>query len=329
MNAVTSVAQPNLRRAFLSRRFPESVERKIGERYEIVRNVTDTVLTGAELVHAASGCQYIFVSAMENVPRLVFERLAGTLLAVATLSVGFDHIDLDAAREFHVAVFHSPGVLSEACAEFEVMLLLNAARRGSEADRMMRAGTWRGYAPTQLLGIGLNGRRAGILGMGRIGQAVAKRLHPFGVELHYHNRRRLPADQEGEAMHHATAESLLAVSDFLLISAPGSPELTGFLNRERISLLPPRAIVVNISRGDTVDDDALIEALQSGRIFAAGLDVYSNEPNIDPRYRALPNVFLTPHIASATVDTRNAMGFILIDGLAAWEQGITAGNRLC
>lgn len=327
--SVNLMGQAHSRRVFLSRLFPSEVERRIGERYEIIRNPTDTVLSATELAEAASECQYIFVSAMEQLPRLVFERLAGTLRAVATLSVGFNHIDLDAAREFQVAVFNSPGVLSDACAEIGVMLLLNAARRGYEADRMMRSGTWPGYAPTQLLGIGLSRRRAGILGMGRIGQAIAKRLSPFGVELHYHNRRRLSADQEGRAIYHTTTESLLAVSDFLLISAPGSPELTGFLNSERIALLPPQAIVVNISRGDTVDDNALIEALQSGRIFAAGLDVYAHEPEIDPRYRSLPNVFLTPHIASATVDTRNAMGSMLLDGLAAWERGISLENRLC
>jgi glyoxylate reductase len=328
--AVTPKTAASLRRrAFLSRQLPEAVENKIAQRYELVRNPANRVLSGDELAWAARGCHYIFVSAMENVPRVVFEQLAGTLQAVATMSVGFNHIDLDAAREFGVAVFYSPGVLSDACAELAVMLLLNAARRGSEADQLVRSGKWTGYAPTQLLGIGLSGRRAGILGMGRIGQAVATRLKPFGVELHYHNRQRLPQQQERGATYHDSPESLLGVSDFLLICTPGSPELENFLNRERIALLPPRAIVVNISRGDTIDDNALIEALQSGRLFAAGLDVFANEPRVDTRYLTLPNVFLSPHIASATVDTRGAMGFILLDGLAAWEQGLTLENRLC
>ncbi len=317
------------RRAFLSRRFPDPVEERIAERYELVRNPASRVLTGDELAQAARGCHYIFISAMEQVPRVVFEELAGTLQAVATMSVGFNHIDLEAAREFGVAVFYSPGVLSDACAELAVMLLLNAARRGSEADRLVRSGQWTGYAPTQLLGVGLVGRRAGILGMGRIGQAVAKRLKPFGVELHYHNRTRLEQEREEGAIYHASADSLLRVSDFLLICTPGAPELANFLSRERIALLPPRAIVVNVSRGDTINDDALIEALESGHLFAAGLDVFANEPQVDPRYLTMPNVFLTPHIASATEDTRSAMGFILLDGLAAWEQGVTLENRLC
>lgn len=295
----------------------------------MVRNAGDTFLSVDELSLAAKDCDYLFISAMENVDRAVFLQLAPELKAVATLSVGFNHIDIEAAREHGVAVFYSPGVLSDACAEMALMLLLNAARRGYEADRMVRTNTWPGYAPTQLLGIGLVGRRAGILGMGRIGQAVAQRLRGFGIEVHYHNRTRLSQADEAGATFHESAESLLAVSDFFIICAPATTGLAGFLNRERIEMLPPRAIVINISRGESIEDDALIDALQSGRIFAAGLDVFTNEPVIDPRYRELTNVFLTPHIASATVDARNAMGFILLDGLAAYEEGQKAENQLC
>lgn len=325
---MTTSSQPVRKRAFLSRRFPDEVERRVAERYDVARNATDTILSIEELSRAAKGCDYLFISAMENVNRVVFERLAPELKAVATLSVGFDHIDLAAAREHGVAVLYSPGVLSDACAEIALMLLLNASRRGYEADTMVRTDTWPGYAPTQLMGVGLVGRRAGILGMGRIGQAVAQRLRAFGVEIHYHNRSRLSSTDEAGAIFHTSAESLLAISDFFLICAPSTTGLAGFLTRERIEILPPRAIVVNISRGESIQDDALIEALQSGRVFAAGLDVFNNEPHIDPRYRKLPNVFLTPHIGSATVDTRNAMGFILLDGLTDLEEGRKAENLL-
>ena len=323
-------AERSLRpRIFLARRFTVEVEARIRRHYEVLLNEDDAVMSDAELAHAARGCAYLMVSATDNVSGLVFQSLAGTLRAVGTVSVGFNHIDLDAARAAGVAVFYSPGVLSEACAEMGLMLLLNAARRGHEADALMRSGEWRGYAPTQLLGVGLTGRRAGILGMGRIGQEVRKRLRAFGVTISYHNRHRLPAAEESDATYCATAEELLSVSDFLMICAPGTTGLTGFLNRERIALLPPGAIVVNISRGDTVDDDALIEALESGRVFAAGLDVFANEPAVDPRYRALPNVFLTPHIASATVDARDAMGFLVLDGFQAMQEGRSAENQLC
>ena len=329
MNADIPSPTPQRRRVFLSRRFPTNVEQRIASRYDAVRNDSDIVLSAEHLAQQAQGCHYLFISAMENINRFALESLSPALQAVATLSVGFNHIDMEAARELGIAVFYSPGVLSDACAEVAVMLLLNAARRAYEADSMVRAGAWPGYAPTQLLGIGLSGRRAGILGMGRIGQAVAQRLRAFGVELHYHNRSRLSPANEAGAIYHNTPESLLSVCDFFFICAPGTTGLTGFLNRERIALLPAQAIVVNVSRGDSIDDDALIEALQSGRIFAAGLDVFAGEPNIDPRYRELPNVFLTPHIGSATVDTRNAMGFLLLDGLEAFEEGMTAENQLC
>lgn len=317
------------RRAFLSRHFPADVENRIAQSYDVVRNPEDNVLSESELMVAARGCHYLFVSAMENITRRVIEALSENLKAVLTLSVGIDHIDLEASREFGIAVFYSPGVLSEACAELALLLLLNAARRGHEADSLVRSGEWKGYAPTLLLGVQLNNRRAGILGMGRIGQAIARRLPAFGVTVHYHNRNRLAQEQELGAAYHPTAAELLAVSDFLFICTPRSAGLTAFLNQEKIALLPPQAIVINISRGDTVDDDALIDALRSGRIFAAGLDVFANEPNVDPRYKDLPNVFLTPHIGSATRDTRNAMGFILLDGLEAFENGIKAGNQLC
>jgi lactate dehydrogenase-like 2-hydroxyacid dehydrogenase len=317
------------RKVYLTRVLPSAVEERIAGRYEVVRTSVDRVVPPAELAKAAVGYDYIITSAMQPITREVFEALAGTLKAIGTLSVGYNHIDVEAAKEFGVSVFYSPGVLSDACAEMTVMLLLNAARRGHEADAMVRAREWRGYAPTQLLGIGLTGRRVGILGMGRIGQATAKRLAGFGVELHYHNRRPIDASEGLNAVYHETAESLLRVSDFLVILAPSTPELHKFLNRDRIALLPPNAVVVNTSRGDLVDDDALIEALKSGRIFAAGLDVFAGEPELDLRYLPLINVFLTPHIASATTDARNSMGFLVLDGLLAFEEGRRPENQLC
>ncbi len=317
------------RTVYSSRTLPEAVERRAAQRYDLVTNPEDSVLAPEALARAAEGCDYLLTSAMQPVSRSVMEHLRGTLKAIGTISAGYNHIDLHAAKELRIAVYYSPGVLSDACADLALLLLLNAARRGHEADTMVRSGTWPGYGLTQLVGIGLKGRRVGILGMGRIGQAVAERLRGFGVEIHYHNRHRLPAAQEAGSAFHDSAESLLRVSDFLLLLTPGSPEMSGFLNHERIALLPGNAIVVNLSRGDVVDDDSLIEALRTGRLFAAGLDVYRGEPHLDPRYSELRNVFLTPHIASATVESRNAMGFLVLDGLQAFEEGRPAENRLC
>jgi glyoxylate reductase len=233
-----------------------------------------------------------------------------------------------AARAAGIKVLHTPDVLSDACAEIAMLLLLNACRRGFEADRMVRSNSWPGWGPTQLLGLGLTGRRLGIFGMGRIGRAIATRAKGFGLEIHYHNRSRLTADLENGATYHETVESLLATSDIFLIAAPGRPELKGFLDHARIALMPEGGVVINISRGDLINDDALIEALQSGRLFAAGLDVFANEPNIDPRYRALDNTFLSPHIGSATHETRDAMGWLLIHGIETLAKGDVPSNLL-
>jgi lactate dehydrogenase-like 2-hydroxyacid dehydrogenase len=316
-----------MRKAYLARFFTTLVEAKIRDRYQVLRNPSGGAMKAEDLASSAQGCDYLFVSATEQVSRLVFETLAGPLKAVATLSVGFNHVDIEAARAHGVAVFNSPGVLTDACAEIAMLLILNAARRGYEGEVMVRSGKWPGWAPTQLLGQGLVSKRLGILGMGRIGQAVAARARSFGMHIHYHNRK--PADSANNAVYHQTAESLLELSDIFLITAPGTPELAGFLNRQRIALLPPNAIVVNVARGEMIDDNALIEALIEKKIFAAGLDVFNGEPDIDPRYRTLDNVFLTPHLGSATEDTRNAMGLILLEGLHAFETGQVARNRVC
>jgi lactate dehydrogenase-like 2-hydroxyacid dehydrogenase len=316
-------------KAYLARSFTTLVEAKISERYQVLKNPSGCAMNAEELARNALNCDYLFVSATEQVSRLVFEALAGSLKAVATLSVGFNHVDIDTARAHGVAVFNSPGVLTDSCAEIAMLLILNAARRAHEGEVLVRSGTWPGWAPTQLLGLGLVGRRLGILGMGRIGQAVADRARSFGIHVQYHNRKRLPLELEKDAVYHDTPESLLRVSDIFLISAPGTPDLTGFLNRQRIALLPAHAVVVNIARGEMIDDDALIEALAGKKIFAAGLDVFDHEPDMDPRYRTLENVFLTPHIGSATEDTRNAMGLLLLEGLHAFETGQVARNRVC
>jgi lactate dehydrogenase-like 2-hydroxyacid dehydrogenase len=329
MPPILCEAIPGTLKAYLARSFTTLVEAKISERYQVLKNPTGHAMNAEELASHALNCNYLFVSATEQVSRPVFEALAGSLKAVATLSVGFNHVDIDTARAHGVAVFNSPGVLTDACAEIAMLLILNAARRAHEAEELVRSAKWPGWAPTQLLGLGLVGKRLGILGMGRIGQAVADRARSFGVHVHYHNRRPLPPESQKGAVYHSTPESLLKVSDIFLITAPGTPDLAGFLDRRRIDLLPPNAIVVNIARGEMIDDDALIEALVTRKIFAAGLDVFDREPEIDPRYRTLENVFLTPHIGSATEDTRNAMGLILLEGLHAFETGQVARNRVC
>lgn len=315
-------------RAFLCRRFTPAVESALRERFALQVNDDDSILPSAEIARRAEGSELLFVSATEAVDAATIAQLAPTLRVIATLSVGYDHIDMAAARAAGVQVLHTPDVLSDACAEIAMMLLLNACRRGFEADRLVRSGAWAGWAPTQLLGMGLVGRRLGIFGMGRIGRAIAVRARAFGLAVHYHNRSRLDAAQEEGATYHDTLDGLLAASDILMIAAPGAPSLRGTFHAERLAMLPTGAVVVNISRGDLVDDEALIAALQSGQVRAAGLDVFANEPHVHPGYRTLDNVFLSPHIGSATHETRDAMGWLLIHGVEALARGETPDNLL-
>lgn len=315
------------RKAFLCRRFTPTIETELRRRFELEVNDSDHILNPSDIASRAADAEVLFVTATEVVSDEVIRKLPH-LKIIATLSVGFDHINLAAAHARGIKVLHTPDVLSDACAEIAMLLLLNACRRGYEADRMVRSGAWPGWGPTQLLGLGLTGRRLGIFGMGRIGRAIAARAKGFGLAIHYHNRTRLAPDLEAGAIYHESVDRLLANSDIFLIAAPGSPQLKGFFNHERIARMPERGVVVNISRGDLIDDDALIEALQSGRLFAAGLDVFANEPNIDPRYRALDNVFLSPHIGSATHETRDAMGWLLIRGIDTIAAGRVPDNLL-
>jgi len=313
----------DLPRAYLYRRFPVSIEASLREKYQLSVNNEDSILSPAGIARQAQGVSILFVSATERVDASVIASLSPTLRTIATLSVGLDHIDIVAARVHGVSVLHTPDVLNDACAEIAMLHVLNTCRRGYEGDKMIRDGAWQGCAPTQMLGKGLVGARLGIFGMGRIGRAIARRAQAFDMVIHYHNRSRLPERLEAGAVYHSTLDELATVSDVLVIAAPGTPESRGAINADRIALLPKGSVVVNISRGDLVDDTALIAALTSGHLMAAGLDVFANEPYVDMRYRTLPNVFMTPHIGSATHQTREAMGQMLIDGL----DQLAAGKR--
>jgi glyoxylate reductase len=317
-----------LRRAYAARRFTDAYEQAMDARYQVKRNLSDKVLAPAALAKAAEGSEVLFCCLTEKITAEVIAHLAPHLKVIATLSVGLDHIDLEAARQFGVKVLNTPDVLNESTAEVAMMLILGACHRAYESDQLVRSGEWTGWAPTQMLGLGLSGRRLGILGLGRIGKQVARRAAPFGLEIHYHNRSQLPPEEEEGAVYHPTSDALLKHSDIFCITAPSTPELKGFLDARRIALLPKDAVVVNVARGDMVDDEALIAALKSRRLFAAGLDVYRAEPDLDPGYRTLPNAFLLPHIGSATIDTRNAMGFLLLDGLRAIEEGRRPPNQV-
>jgi lactate dehydrogenase-like 2-hydroxyacid dehydrogenase len=248
---------------------------------------------------------------------------------VATYSVGVDHCDLKAAAKRGLIITNTPDVLNDATAEVAMLLLLGAARRAAEGERMMRAASWTSWSLSFMVGTEVTGKRLGIVGMGRIGQILARRARGFDMTIHYHNRRRLPAAQEAGAVYHAVLEDLLPHCDFLSLNCPATAETEGLLDRQRLSRLPYGAVLVNTARGGIVDDEAVIAALRSGQLAAAGLDVFSGEPDrIHPAYRALPNTFLLPHIGSATRETRDAMGFCALDNLDAVFAGEEPPNRV-
>ncbi len=262
----------------------------------------------------------LLLSARKRLDCKTVDALSDRLKAVATYSVGLDHVDCAALARRGIALVNTPDVLSAAVAETAVLLALGAMRRATESIQLIRSGYWAGWTPTQLIGTELAGKTAGIFGMGRIGRAIASRLRGMGMSIAYHNRSRLPAADENGADYCESPEQLLPVSDLLVLACPSSPETRGFLNAARIAQLPAWAFVVNIARVDVVDDDALIAALTAGRMRAAGLDVFNNEPDLDPRYYNLPNVFMLPHIGSSTIEARIQMGDILINGLLALKR---------
>lgn len=306
---------------FVTRRLPQAVEARLKHGYTVRGNEADAVLEAADLVVGAKDADGIITCPTERWSAEVIEALPERVKIIATFSVGFDHIDVKAAARAGIAVTNTPDVLTEATADTAMLCLLAASRRAHESAGMLRSGGWRRWSPTVLLGRGLQGRALGIVGMGRIGRALAHRARAFGLTIHYHNRSRLaPADEAG-ATYHTALESLLPVVDFLSLNCPATPENADMINAASLALLPEGAIIVNTARGTLIDDEALIAALKSGRVFAAGLDVFKNEPDFDPRYLDLPNAFLLPHIGSATIEARNAMGFCCLDNLDAWFAG--------
>jgi lactate dehydrogenase-like 2-hydroxyacid dehydrogenase len=270
----------------------------------------------------------VMITVEEPLDAAAIGALPASVRAIATYSVGHEHLDLEAARARGIAVFSLPDALSEAVAEIGMFLLLGAARRATESVDLIRSRNWPGWTAIQLNGVEIFRKHLGILGMGRIGRALAARARGFEMTIHYSNRRRLAPDLEQGARYHADPRDMFGAIDALVLLAPSSPETRGFLNAERIGWLKRGAIVVNIARGNLIVDDDLIAALKSGQLFAAGLDVFNREPHLDPRYFDLPNVFMLPHIGSSTIETRRRMAAALIDQLRTWVAGGEPSNRL-
>jgi lactate dehydrogenase-like 2-hydroxyacid dehydrogenase len=312
----------------LTRHLTDAVEARVAKDYRGVFNTEDRPLSEESLVERSADVEAILCCVTDRFARQLLSRLGPKLRVLASVSVGTDHIDLAAAKERGLRVTNTPDVVTEATADIALLLLLGAARRASEGEALVRSGAWTGWAPTQLLGRGFAQKRLGIVGMGRIGRAFADRVRPLGVEIHYCNRTRLPAALEQGAHFHKTLESLLPVSDFLSLHVPASADTRAMMNARTLGLLPRGAVLVNSARGDLVDDEALLSALRSGHLFSAGLDVYTGEPALHPGYRALPNVFLLPHLGTATLETRTAMGFRALDNVDAVLAGREPPDRV-
>ena len=313
----------------VTRRLPAAVEQKLGENFTTLLNPDDRLYTTAELLELATKADAILPCHTEKFSADTIAQLPGRVKAIANFSVGVDHVDLDAARDKGIVVTNTPDVLSDATAEIAILLMLGAARRASEGERLVRSQQWKDWSPDFMVGRQTTGKRLGILGMGRVGQVVAKRARGFDMTIHYHNRKPLDPEQAGDAVYHGSVEALLEQVDVLSIHCPASESTRGLLNRERLGLMHADSILVNTSRGGVIDDDALVAALKNRVIGGAGLDVYNGEPNaIHPEYRNLDNVFLLPHIGSATSETRNAMGNRAIANLVAIFNGDEPRDRV-
>jgi lactate dehydrogenase-like 2-hydroxyacid dehydrogenase len=312
----------------VTRKLPDAVEDRLRRDYDPILNPEDALYSSDEVIERAKGAEAILPCHTEQFTADVIARLPGSVRAIANFSVGYDHVDTEAAKARGLIVTNTPEVLSDATAELTMMLMLGAARRASEGERLVRTREWKDWSPSFMVGTQVTGKRLGILGFGRVGRVVAKRARGFDMEIHYNDLQRMPPELEEGAIYHQTPEDLMPHCDFLTLHCVASPETTKLLNADLIALLPDGAIVVNASRGVVIDDDALIAALKSGKLTAAGLDVYNDEPNINPEYRQLSNVFLMPHIGSATKETRDAMGFRALDNLDAIFAGKEPRDRV-
>lgn len=305
-----------------------AVEERLQKDFDALLNADDHPMPHQEILSLAEGCDGLLVTSMDKISQPFLQALSRSVRIISTFSVGYDHIDIPAARALGLIVTNTPDVLTDATADVAMLLILGAARGAHWGGRIVRENPWPAFAPTKPLGHDVSGRRLGIVGMGRIGQALARRARAFDMEIHYFNRSKLPAEKAQGASFHPTLAGMLPHCDILSINCASTPETRNMINSSVFAALPDGAILVNSARGDIINDDDLIAALQSGKLAAAGLDVFRNEPTIDQRYLDLPNVFLLPHLGSATPRTRTAMGMRALDNLAAFFGGRTPADAV-
>jgi lactate dehydrogenase-like 2-hydroxyacid dehydrogenase len=296
---------------------PPQVAERVNRDFAVRLAESPESLTSDGLVELSDGASGFLVTPFDRIDASFFDRVAASVKIVATRSVGYDHIDIAAALRRGIPVAFTPGVLTDAAADATILLLLGASRHAYEAQQFLRSGEWAHGVPLALMGRQLTGKVPGIFGMGRIGQAVAHRARALGMHIHYSNPSPLPEDAAHGAVFHHDPLELLAVSEFLSLHAPATPDTRHFLNAKTIALLPCGAIIVNTARGELICDEDLLAALEKGTVAAVGLDVFEHEPEIDPRYLTLKNAFLMPHLAVETIETQTAVGMLALDNIDA------------
>ncbi|MEP9401509.1 D-glycerate dehydrogenase [Sphingomonas sp. VNH70] len=320
---VATTPPPRRPRVHVTRRLPQAVEERMTTLFDAVLNPDDHPFSQAELAAAMADCDVLVPAVTDSVDGALIAAAPDRLRLIANYGAGVNHIDLKAARARRIPVTNTPGVLTEDTADMVMALILAVPRRLAEGEKLVRSGEWKGWSPGGMLGHRIGGKALGIIGMGRIGQAVARRARAFGLSIHYHNRRRLPAVVEAElgATWHGDLDAMLGAIDLLTIHTPRNADSENLIDARRIALLRAHVYVINASRGGILDEEALVDALEGGRLAGAGLDVWAHEPRIDPRLLALPNVVMTPHMGSATLEGRIAMGEKVITNIRVWADG--------
>lgn len=310
-------------RVVVTRDLPDAINARMAELFDVVANPADVAMDRAALAAAMADCDVLVPTVTDTIDAELIAGAGTRLKLIANFGAGVNHVDLKAARARRIVVTNTPGVLTEDTADMAMALILAVPRRLAEGEKLVRSGQWNGWSPGGMLGHRIGGKRLGIVGMGRIGQAVARRARAFGLSIHYHNRHRLPKVVEAEfgAEWHPNLDEMLSNIDILTIHTPLNDDSRDLIDARRIALLGPQVYLINASRGGIVDEDAMVAALEGGRLAGAGLDVWRFEPEIDPRLLALPNVVMTPHMGSATLEGRIATGEKVITNIRFWADG--------
>ena len=316
-----------MKKILITRKLIKSSEENALRLFDVKLNQEDKLLTKDQLIKESNNCDGILSSLTEKFDSEVISKLSTTVKIISNFAVGFGNIDIDAAKKRNIVVTNTPDVLTDATAEIAILILLGAARRAKEGIKWANKKNWK-WSADFLMGKQLTEARLGILGMGRIGRAVADRARSFGMKIHYHNRSRLDKNLEKNAVYHQSLKSLLSVSDFFSINCPANKDTRHIINKETIKHFPDGAVISNSARGDMIDDDAMVEALKSGKIYSLGLDVYNGEPDIHPEYLTLSNVFVLPHLGSATKKTRTAMADLAVKNIDEFFRTGKCKNRV-